>query len=412
MADDNSVTFCRNASPNRWAVIADDLTGACDTGAIFAQKGFSTVVILDRRLVLRTCPQMTVLTTGSRNDNAGCAHHKVLQACRYLKNRNRNLLYKKIDSTLKGNIVAEVQVAAKAAGFTRILFCPAYPAQGRQVRHGTLYVRGQRLAELRSLFSVRPDCAIAEIHRPVSRKKIARAIREGSTWILSDAETDRDLRCLVTTADDSTKRVLLAGSGGLTTQVAECLRKLTSTATARRNSAKDASNLNDRTNAQPIELKSVPPLIFSGSRNSVTEHQIDRLVRSRKARVCPLSGLAGAAVQDLLAKDHVVVLRVPIYDRPDSWIRHELNSLASILSPQCLSSLVLIGGDTASLILRWLSAKAIHLHGEIAPGIPWGRILGGRLNGVLLSTKAGGFGQPDTLIRVAKFLTLPEHFAV
>jgi uncharacterized protein YgbK (DUF1537 family) len=67
--------------------------------------------------------------------------------------------------------------------------------------------------------------------------------------------------------------------------------------------------------------------------------------------------------------------------------------------------LILTGGDTALHVLTILGASSIMLHGELAPGIPWGVIQGGLADGRIVVTKSGGFGSPDALTRILKTLT-------
>src|SRR5262245_30770334 len=122
----------------RWGVIADDLTGATDVAAAFAARGFKTLVLVNPRARMPVRPDVVLLTTNSRHDTPKIAQRKAHVAYRWLQKQHIPLLYKKIDSTVKGNIVAEVEALRDAGGFTCALVCPANPAQGRIVRHGVL----------------------------------------------------------------------------------------------------------------------------------------------------------------------------------------------------------------------------------------------------------------------------------
>ena len=66
--------------------------------------------------------------------------------------------------------------------------------------------------------------------------------------------------------------------------------------------------------------------------------------------------------------------------------------------------MILIGGDTAIKIYRSLDAAAIRIEGEVQPGVPHGRWVGGRFSELPVVTKAGGFGQADTLVTAVAFL--------
>ncbi|MGH9626109.1 MAG: nucleotide-binding domain containing protein, partial [Bryobacteraceae bacterium] len=69
------------------------------------------------------------------------------------------------------------------------------------------------------------------------------------------------------------------------------------------------------------------------------------------------------------------------------------------------AALLLSGGDTAFLVCSALGTEAIEIEGEIAIGLPWGRLRGGLLDGLAVATKSGGFGASDALIKVADFFT-------
>jgi len=84
-------------------IVADDLTGAMDSSGYFAHQGLSTVVILDPNF--SSDADVVVINTNSRAEDPGTARKKIKQAVRSLVGR---VVYKKIDSTLRGNIGAEL----------------------------------------------------------------------------------------------------------------------------------------------------------------------------------------------------------------------------------------------------------------------------------------------------------------
>jgi uncharacterized protein YgbK (DUF1537 family) len=66
--------------------------------------------------------------------------------------------------------------------------------------------------------------------------------------------------------------------------------------------------------------------------------------------------------------------------------------------------LIIVGGETAMKLYKRIGAHGIEIHGEVQPGIPFGRWIGGLLDGQPVITKAGGFGQSDTLLKATEFL--------
>ncbi len=176
------------------SLIADDLTGACDAGVQFAQRGLATIVWLDPEP--RQPADLTVITTNSRREAPEEARRKVEAACRALP----GLVFKKIDSTLYGNIVPEIEAVLDACAFAEAWLAPAYPAQGRTVLDGWLHVEdSDRSVHLPSLLGGHPR------------------IR----WF--DTATQHDLARIAREAFAEEPRPLLVGSAGLARELARLL---------------------------------------------------------------------------------------------------------------------------------------------------------------------------------------------
>jgi uncharacterized protein YgbK (DUF1537 family) len=75
-----------------------------------------------------------------------------------------------------------------------------------------------------------------------------------------------------------------------------------------------------------------------------------------------------------------------------------------LLSTTAVSGLMIVGGDTAQSIFRALRVSGLVLEGEMAPGVPYGRLLDGPYAGLATATKAGGFGADTVLVDGLKFL--------
>ena len=99
-------------------MIADDFTGACDTGMQFARFGLRSVVVIDPAQVRGRAegPQVLVVDTKSRNCSRGDAARRVREACDPLLYLTPRLVYKKIDSALRGNLATEIRTTMQAFG--------------------------------------------------------------------------------------------------------------------------------------------------------------------------------------------------------------------------------------------------------------------------------------------------------
>ena len=126
----------RNGSPIRLGLVADDLTGSNDTGVQFAKQGLDTLVILElagaeAAIAGAAEYDVFVINTDSRADDPATARSKARQGARILLDAGIEYIYKKIDSTLRGNLGAELEGVMDAAGAKAAFFIPALPALGR-----------------------------------------------------------------------------------------------------------------------------------------------------------------------------------------------------------------------------------------------------------------------------------------
>lgn len=77
-----------------------------------------------------------------------------------------------------------------------------------------------------------------------------------------------------------------------------------------------------------------------------------------------------------------------------------------IIQAHSIGGLIICGGETAGSIIEELGTKTIEIRGELLPGIPYGILKGGIGAGISILTKAGGFGDQESLLRLHEKLTL------
>ena len=122
-------------------LIADDLTGACDAGAHFSGRG-RVGVFVDATRVDAT-RAVAVVDTESRALSSSEAGARVRAVARDLRARIRaGFVFKKIDSTLRGPVTAEIEALLEVTGRPTALVCSSLPAAGRTVIGGVLRVDG------------------------------------------------------------------------------------------------------------------------------------------------------------------------------------------------------------------------------------------------------------------------------
>ena len=127
----------------RLLIIADDFTGALDTGVQFAACGVSTRVVVGETAELAGCEStVLVVDTETRHLSAAAAGAAIETLTRRAVNAGVPCIYKKTDSALRGNIGAELSALLRASGASQLPFLPAFPQIGRTTEGGIHYISG------------------------------------------------------------------------------------------------------------------------------------------------------------------------------------------------------------------------------------------------------------------------------
>jgi uncharacterized protein YgbK (DUF1537 family) len=399
----------------RVGLIADDFTGALDSASRLAATGVSVELELEPGVsdLLDGC----VLCTNSRDLPEIEAIRFTTGAAHRLSGR---ILFKKIDSTLRGNSGAEIQSILDSANLSKALICPAAPEVGRTVYDGKLYVNGMTLektgfahdptwpattADVKQLISRKTGLPITHLGLDVVRSGSAAlrsAIDAASTQLISlDASEDSDLDAIAKVIKEAYHegcKWLPCGSLGLAFAW--------------------ASNLlcKSPTSVKPgfphIQLEG-PLLIVVGSSHRVTCEQITAFSQAYPVptiSVYPenLEGLPKTAAK-LLKSEGVLILHPAENEiQPNSAWQRITTTLSKLTVKLCALSrpgvLLLTGGEMALSVANACNVQAVRVMGELQPGIPLSWLRGGALDGLNIITKAGGFGDRRSLISVYELM--------
>lgn len=217
-------------------IIADDLTGANDSGVQLTANGINTSVFFDVPDTQKYISgEGIVIDTNSRTLDKEKAKQITKLAGEYLYKIGCKFIFKKIDSTLRGHIGPELAGLNDVLKPEFVIIAPAFPEYGRTTINGIHYVYGERLTDTEILSD--PHLYVAEsnvvnivseeISEPIElltkehldlnlmTRKINEFKRNGIKWIVSDAETEEDLQKLVAVMLDLSNDVLWVGSAGL-----------------------------------------------------------------------------------------------------------------------------------------------------------------------------------------------------
>lgn len=423
-------------------IIADDLTGANDTGVQFAKNGYKTrVLILDDKLKNMECKNVhdvLVIDTETREVEENVARDKLAEMLKEIKlevNEN-DIVYKKIDSTLRGNAGAEIEESLKIFKKQFCLLSPSYPPHQRVTVGGNLIVQDKPLGVTHSITGNNHNIAesfipsilekqtkltigridIEEIQRGKTNitNLITMLIDEGKKIIVADSSNDKHLRDIATSGISFGSKVLFAGSAGLANCLAESYKKTKET------------TFKVRHNESPM-------LIVGGSRNPIMVDQIRHLkdnldfaelrIDIREIYIQKDKKLHQYTEESLeiLKRKHDLIIYTDAPNNEQKAIDNELmekyklsykdleNNIkvflgiltSNIVKDANIRNLILTGGDIAISACRELGISKLEILEELLPGIPL-TIAGYNNYPLNIITKAGGFGEIDTLYNLIK----------
>jgi uncharacterized protein YgbK (DUF1537 family) len=130
-------------------VIADDLTGAAEIGAVGQRHGLRAEILLGPHFSRPSSaprpilPDLLCLDTDSRFCSAAESARRAAAAARFLRRARVDFIYKKVDSVLRGQVVPELEGILGELGLKLALLVPANPSLGRTIRGGHYFIHGQ-----------------------------------------------------------------------------------------------------------------------------------------------------------------------------------------------------------------------------------------------------------------------------
>jgi len=427
-------------------IVADDLTGAADCAAPFRQAGLSAAVLTTPLACHAAADRYQVVSFSLHTraaSRAGVRRIWARNASAISARAQKALVYQKIDSTLRGHPALEVRLLRDLLGAPAALIAPAFPKQGRQTIDGEHRVQGVPLtateyarARGRRQASPRLSEIFKQAREPLpahlSRCVIDRGAEAVGTWlreqltarcrlITADAAHEHHLDTLTQAVLSLESRLLLVGSAGWAERLA--LSPMTHIDTPSlspplpRGEGRGEGSSGPSTHPRPGVLGVV------GSLNTIATQQVQS-VAEEGVRVVPFSlspqtpvphptpGSTAwhALTQEIAAGRYGVLWTKPPAGNPTSRTEGQrlLRGLGTLvramLTTTPVSGLVITGGDTAQAVLRALHASGLTLDGQVAAGIPYGRLLDGPFVGLPVVTKAGGFGEVTTLWHCLTFL--------
>lgn len=363
--------------------LADDLSGALDAAAAFHHLG-------RRRVRIFLAPEdwtggegddVIALTTETRNASPERAAAEVARAIAHGTARGGRLIYKKIDSTLRGQVAAEMAALAAALPGARILFAPANPKVGRTVGDGVLLVHGVPVAETE--FARDP---MSPVRESVIRRLLGAVASE--RVMIPDTAGEDDLAAAVTRMDAAGGAWVGVGSGALARPVA-----------ARRARGSVAA----RSPGGAAKIPAGPALMICGSAHPGNRAQADLLARERQVvphvvRASDPAAAARAARVNLSHGRGAALLLETERGESAQVLRALTEAATRVLAATGVARVFATGGETAFALCQALGVRALEFGAEIEPGLSVS-YASRREGPFALAVKPGGFGDARTWVR-------------
>ncbi|MEH7494122.1 four-carbon acid sugar kinase family protein [Neobacillus niacini] len=415
----------------RISVISDDITGASDCGGQLVHFGLKVSVVVQEHSEKNNDYDAVIYNTDSRSVTGFEAYERVKKVCDTIKSGPVDLVYKKIDSTMRGNIGVEINAIYDSFSPDFVIIAPAFPVNGRKVINGIHYLNSVKLENTEVAKDPKTPVRDSEIKRLIesqSKRKVEHItfeeIHQGygtimdklvsckndqTSYITVDSVQESDLEKLVELIHQTDFSVVWVGSAGLMNHLPEIY------------------GMTQVQKTLPLPIHHEPVLLVVGSVSETGRSQLEHLLNYSdtvglemdSAKVLQdedkemelmriLSGAKEAILQGknvvLYSSNNVIETRKigekMGYDavKISNIISMVLGELAAkMITVHDLKYLFLTGGDTAQQVFLQLKANEFILLDEVESGIPLGRVSTDKE--LLIVTKAGNFGSKEVMLK-------------
>lgn len=415
----------------RLAVIADDITGASDCGGQLIHYGLNVSVILNNNSIIEGDREAIIYNTDSRSVPQEEAYTKVKCICEKIKDDKYDIVYKKIDSTMRGNIGKEINAVYDVFKPDFVLIAPGYPENGRQIINGIHFLNNKQLHETEVANDPKTPVTDSNITRLIQKQsnkdighiscgdlhegfeKVAILLEEfkknNISYITVDSIQGSDLEELAELIFKTRYSTIWVGSAGLMNYLPKVY------------------GLNQKSMDLSIKPAEKPVLLVVGSVSSIGRVQLEHLLKLKdviglemtssevlidnefkEKEINRLKNEAKKAFNEkkniaLFSSNNVKEIQAigaKIGKNPielSNIIADNLGELAvELINALDINHLFLTGGDTAYQVLDKLDVKELRLMDEVEPGIPIGYTKTNKE--IYAITKAGNFGSELAMI--------------
>lgn len=412
-------------------IIADDLTGALDTGVQFSKKNMSAIVTTDLNFNFEDiCKEadVVVIDTESRHIPAYEAKERVKSALSKFDKKEIKFFYKKTDSTLRGNIGSEVEGFMEGLNIDEVSFIPAFPLGKRTVKDGVLYVNNVKLAETQFAMDILnpvtdsfiPDIINKQSDINVKLKDINEEFspldnKEKHIYIF-DSENMEDMENIGKFLHNKNRLNYTIGNAGF----AEVLTHYIKSDTKKEDiileddrilfvcGSVNITSLKQCKYAEKIgycsdslKFTNIISEDYKNSDNYITDKEYfkEKINNNKKFL------LRTTDSEDVIKKaiEYTEKNSIPMEELTSNIANSTGQLVSDLIREHDIKNLIIFGGDTLMGILKNIGCQYIIPVSEIFPGVVFTRAVG-KDTAINVITKAGGFGEESIIERINEFL--------
>lgn len=411
----------------RLLIIADDFTGALDTGVQFAAFGAATRVITDRTAALSCYAdycEVLVVDAETRHLPAEQAYGIVADIVAKASDLGIGHIYKKTDSAMRGNIGAELAALLEASGESQMPFLPAFPQMNRRTVKGVHYIGDVPVAQ--SVFGKDPFEPV--IHSDVSRiislqSSVHVTSRDVVTEdnaccsepgiVVYDGSSLEDLTVTAQRLYAEDKLHIMAGCAGFASVLPKLLKLGTGEPVAMpqldSNLLVICGSVNPITVAQAdyaeregfLRIRLIPEQKLEPERWVTREGEMEfqtlrRILNQHGYRIIDTNDFGSNKATSAFAQAHGMSV-----EDVRQAVSRSIGYLVSRLFPDPnLGTLLITGGDTLRQCMDYMDIREIEPLREMEPGIVLSRFTYQGYTRYVIS-KSGGFGKEPLFVDLA-----------
>jgi len=389
-------------------IIADDFTGANDTGVQLKKRGINTKVVLNGAYI-KNDGYSYVLDTETRPLATDEAKRKVFHELKNVNLNDYDLIYKKVDSTLRGNISSEIKALDEIYSPDIIVFAPSFPDIGRTTIGGIHLVNGKRITQTEFAKDPKKPVLVdnlADLFTDYDKKSIILhsldELRGNNLSLyekhinIFDIEENDDFNLLINQVLKSQRKILWIGSAGLANELFKNLypqKSAIAVVGSLSNVSKAQMEYALKKGIDIVKIE-ISKLLENEDINNYVE-KIRKLISASKDLIVTTSYDDEYYINALKKGEELSMTKEEI-----SYFTQKILSkiVISGIKDFDISGLFITGGDTAIEFIKALNARGSIIEEEVITGIPLMRLDGGVYDGMKVITKAGAFGDEKAIV--------------